>query len=275
MTSTEPAVQELPASIPVRPDIRDLLFNIAEGRTPSPMIVDPVEHLRFNDIDFSEVAPHVRLEADRLVATFGQGRHSFRTRELLPFPLGGALEGTCSSKATFHGSNVLHVSWGADLTIELGSWVVLNGDAPSLWIGRVEGAKNLAFGGNLIVERIGADGLRLGRAGHLRLSGTYVYYLVQSGERSTPIWHLLVDTGAGVPDEEVLGRDFLLLQFVLGRQLRIANLVGVTSDGRAMGSTTGTGTRNNLHRHSVPPVPYGQNNDAWIDECWAALFSNG
>ncbi|MEI9942187.1 MAG: hypothetical protein WDO69_33645 [Pseudomonadota bacterium] len=272
MTPTEPTAPELPASIPVRSDIRDLLFNIAEGWTPSPMVVGPVEHLRFNDIDFSEVAPQVHLEGDRLVATLGQGRHSFRTRELLPFPFGGALEGTCSSKTTFHGSSILHVSWGADLTIELGSWVVLDGDAPSLWIGRVEGAKNLTFGGNLIVERTRADGLHLGRAGHLRLSGTYVYYLVQSGERSKPVWHLLLDTGAGVPDEEALGRDFLLLQFVLGRQLRIAELLGVTGGGRTVGSTTGSGTRTNLQRRSVPPVPFGQNNDAWIDECWAALL---
>ncbi|MEI9948260.1 MAG: hypothetical protein WDO74_04600 [Pseudomonadota bacterium] len=272
MTTTEPTAQELPASIPVRPDIRDLLVNIAEGWTPIPMVIDPVEHLRFNGIDFSEIAPRVRLEGDRLVATLGQGRHSSRTRELLPFPFGGVLEGTCSSKATFRGSDSLHVSWGAELTIELGSWVVLEGDAPSLWIGRVEGAKNLTFGGNLIVERIREDGLRLGRAGHLRLSGTYVYYLVQSGERNTPVWHLLLDTGAGVPDEEALGRDFLLLQFVLGRQLRILELLGITGDGRTVGSSTGAGTRKNLHRRSVPPVPFGQNNDAWVDECWAALL---
>lgn len=274
--------REIEARIPVPEHARGVLLAIAYGWEPAPMTLGPVEHLRYNGVDLSELAPEVRLQPDRLIATLGGSRFNARIGELMPVTLDGQLEGTLVGGATFHSAMVLRMAQQgefsqeagphASLTIEAADWTVLNGQAPSLWIGRIEGAAKINFGGNMIVERIVAGGHRAGHRRHFCLSGAYSYYLVQGGDRGNPIWHLLVDTGAGMPDREVLGRDFLLLQFVFGRQLRMPELVGVTVDLRTVASTTGTGARTNLQERSVSPVPIERNNDEWVDEAWVPVF---
>jgi len=272
MSDSAPAAESLSTSIPVPVHLRDLLLRLAEGWAPEPIVIGAVRTLRFNELDFSHIASSVGLDGDRLVAKLSGGAYDPQVRRLLPFPMEGELECSCAGGVVVHAADISSVELGGELTIEFADWRVLAGDAPSLWLGRVEGATNIGSGGNLIIERARPDGLRLGRAGHLRLSGANIYYLVQSGERSAPTWRLLIDTGAGVPDREFLERDFLILQFVLGRQFRIVELVGVSEDGSTVASLPGLGTRKNLNRQSAPPVPFERNNSTWVDECWAAVL---
>jgi hypothetical protein len=124
----------------------------------------------------------------------------------------------------------------------------------------------------MVVERIGSDGLHLGRRCHFRLCGAYNYYLVQNTNEEISSWHLVVDTGAGPPEQEVLDREFLLLQVVLGRQLRIPELRGVTSEGETIATVAGMGSRRNLSPRSEAPVPIGRNNSEYVDESWASVF---
>ena len=215
---------------------------------------------------------HLAVAGDRLVLTLKGAHVHPRRGELLPFPMDARIDGRLTAGVTFTGDDILRVSLGADMTIEMSTWVVVDGDEPSLWIGRFDTSLSVDFGGNLIVERLRPDGLRFGRACHFRLSGSYTYYLIQSGGRTESVWHLVVDTGGGIPDKEALEYDFLLLQFVLGRQLRIPTFLGVTSDGRTVAATTGAGTRGNLQPKSVAPVPINRNNDDYVDESWASLL---
>jgi hypothetical protein len=266
-TQTHPAVA-LPAPV------AGLLLAIVDGWAPSPPVLPPVEAIRYNGVELSELSSQVRLEGDRLVATLGGPGFSSRLSELLPFPFDGELEGSLVGGATFRGSQVAHVSihGRADLTIGVASWVVLDGVAPSLWIGRVDGAVDLAFGGNLTIERPRPDGLRLGRARHFRLRGSYTYYVVQTGSSGDPIWHLVVDTDSGAPDEQLLERDFLLLQFAFGRQLRVSALLGVNAERRTVATATGAGCRLNLLERTVCPVPVEKNNEGWVDDAWVPLL---
>jgi hypothetical protein len=246
------------------------------------MVFGAVQNLCYRDVDFSELSPQLRLEPDRLIATLGGARLRARMQDLMPFRLDGQLQGKFADGGTFHGDMVLSVSHRCHatptsveegFTIQFGAWTVLHAEAPSLWVGCVEGATRINFGGNLIVERVKAGGYCLGWRGHFCFLGAYSYYLIQSKVDGNTVWHLLVDTGGvGVPDHEVLEREFLLLQFVLGRQLRIPMLLGITADGGTVASTTGTGTRRNLSQQRVAPVPIDRNNDAWVDESWATVF---
>jgi hypothetical protein len=81
-----------------------------------------------------------------------------------------------------------------------------------------------------------------------------------------------VDPGSAILHREALERDFQLLQFVVGCQLRIGMLLGTSRDGRTIAAMTGLGTRNDLDPRSIPPVPINRDNDTCIDESWASLL---
>lgn len=282
MTNTNITDQSTDNPIHVPEHVRGLLLDLAHGWTPAPMALEPVQRLRYNGVDLSELAPELRIHSDKFRVTLGGSRLSTRIDEIMPFPLDGQLDGMVTGGAAFHGTTVLRVARRSlssqesgtrdTLIIETANWTALSGEAPSLWIGRIEGASEVDFGGNMVIERITASGIRAGYRRHFRLSGAYTYYLVQSGGRGDTTWHLLIDTGAGVPDRKVLGHDFLLLQFVFGRQLRMPELLGVRASGRTVGSTAGIAVRKALQERSVPPVPIVQNNDDWIDESWVTVF---
>ncbi|WP_437494227.1 hypothetical protein WME75_22045 [Sorangium sp. So ce1014] len=273
MNTTDPGAE---APVPVPQHVRSLLLALAYGWKPTPVTLGPVEQIRYNGKDFSELAPVVLLQTDRLVATLGGSRFYTRIDDLMRSAQDGELDGVFAGGGTFHGEMILRVAHvtgpHGPFTVEAASWTVLTGEAPSLWIGRIEGAVEINFGGNMVVERIPAGGFRGGHRRHFRLSGTYTYYLVQGGVRGDPVWHLLIDTGAGMPDTEMLGHDFLLLQFVLGCQLRMPELLGVTPDCHTVAAMAGTGARRNLLKRSVPPVPIERSNDEWVDEAWAVIF---
>jgi len=273
MNSSEKTDSDAEPEIRVPEHVRGLLIDVAYGWSPTPMVLGEVAKIRYANADLSELRASLKLGDDRLAAAFDGPQVNFQDHGLSPFPLDGELAGVLASGATFTASALLKVARGAGMTTEFGAWAIVESQPPAYWIGRIEGAIEIPFGGNMVVERIRSDGLRFGHKRHFRFSGTYVYYLVQSGERSYPAWHLLIDAGAAMPETEALTRDFILLQFVLGRQLSMPELIGVTVEGRTVASTNGTGDRKHLHNRSVPPVPIGQNNDNWIDESWAsALF---
>lgn len=272
MPNPPDAVQTAPL-ITIPGSVRHLLLRITEGWSPSNVQLSSVKALCIDDIDCTDMNPLVEVAADRLIVTLKNAHVHPRLRDLLPFSLDRRIEGTLTTGEAILGDNILRVSLGADLKIEAATWTVQRADVgPSLWVGQLEGELAVDFGGNLIVERLRKDGLFFGRACHFRLAGAFTYYLVQRGERKAAAWHLVVDAGSCIPDKEALERDFQLLQFVLGRQLRVPTLLRVVKEGSTCAATNGLGSRSNLNPRSVPPVPINRDNDDFIDASWAALL---
>lgn len=272
MTPPKHSSGDAPALLTVPEHVRDILLLLVGGWTPAAPVPGAVKSLRLNEVEFTDMAPLVEVESDRLLVTLKGAHVHPRLRELLPFPMGASLDGTFPDGGTFRGAEILRINLGADLAVEMNTWAILLGDEPSLWVGRVDGSIPVDFGGNLVVERARTDGLRLGRACHFRLVGTYTYYLVQNGGRDARTWHLVIDTTSGIPEREALERDFQVLQFVLGRQLHVPTLVGIRDDGQTVAMATGAGTRSNLHPRSAPPVPINRDNDTYVDASWASLL---
>lgn len=262
--------------IPVPENVRGLLCAIAYGWTPAPMALGRIQQLRYCGEDLSEYAEEISLHGERLKVSvkspFGQLRE---------FASNSEFEGVLANGTRFKGDMILDfnqrehfspTSAHTTLRMEAGQWTILDSDSPSLWIGRVDGMSKLEFSGNMSIERMTPNGLRLGRTRHFFLSGAYDYFFVQSRVDAEPIWHLVIDTrGAGMPTALVWGRDFRALQFVLGRQMQIAALLGITNDKRTVACASGN-KWGHLEESAFPPVPIQRNNDSWIQESWVALF---
>jgi len=273
----EPIPRSEACPTPVPDHVRGLLCALAYGWTPMPLVLGAVEQLRYGEVDLSDSVNELRVEDGRLVATLGA-----KAMERLERPsLDESWEATLVGGAHVRGDGIRRMSRGGGfsreqgvlLTIETDTWSVIEGDAPSLWVGRVEGGPKIDFSGNLIVERRSQDWPLGGHRRHFALSGTYEYYFVQCGARDAVTWHLVIDTnGAGIPDPAVWGRDFLTLEFVLGRQMRMPELVGLTANRRTVAHTTGSDKRKHLNEHAFSPVPMERDNDKWIDVSWVALF---
>lgn len=265
--------------VPVPENVRSLLCAIAYGWSPTAMELARVESLRYGGLELSDLAPAVELRANHLMVTLS----GYDVHRRVPCEIDGKIEGTLLSEARFCAETILHFGRTGgfseaagihnSVTIEAAEWTVVQGDMPSIWVGRVEGDINVRHSGNLIVERVRSGEIRFGSSRHLCLIGAYRYYLVQSGSRSDVVWHMVIDTGeVGLPDPEAQHLDFLTLQFVLGRQLRMPTLHGLSQDRRTVASTVGCSTRSCLEPNAFPPVPIERNNDQWIDESWAAVF---
>jgi hypothetical protein len=250
--------------------VRPVLLALAEGWTPAPMALQTVSSLHFAGVELSADEPCVSLERDRLVVTCRPSKATLE--ELLPLSLGGGTEGALSDGTRVTASSLRRASKSALLTLEFDSWQVLPDPVPAIWVGPVENAIDIAFGGNLVVERVRSGRLRVGHARHFVFSGVYTYYLMQTGSRGDPAWQLVIDAGGGAPDEETLQREFLVLQFAFGRQLRLAALVGIDGGQRTVASVSGAGTRVNLSGESEPPVPIDRNNDDRIRESWTTVL---
>ena len=242
------------------------------------MALGRVEQFRYGDLDLSGSVQDLGLHNNRLKVTL----EGVRLAKVMPLSTGGKLEGALEGGARFRGDMVLSMSRTmnvsqdtgvrAAVTMEAGAWTLTEGEAPSLWIGRLDGMSEINISGNLIVERRGPDWAIGGHRRHFVLSGRYTYYLVQC-RVADPVWHLVVDTaGAGMPEIEALGRDFLAMEFVLGRQLRMPMLLGVDSGRRTVACTLGIDRRRHLENHSFPPVPIERDNGKWIDVSWPSVF---
>lgn len=280
-TAQDAEAPEVDVPVAVPDAVRGLLCALAYGWTPTPMSFGRVEQLRYADLDLSDGAQDLDLCENRLRVTVG-GRG---IDMLMPFPRDGQVDGTLAGGARFHGDMVLSVARSMStsqdsglrevMTIETGMWTVTEGDAPSLWIGPVEGTNKIDFSGNLIIERRTAKRPFAGHRRHFVFCGEYTYYFAQcrAGERDRFSWHLLIDTnGTGTPDREVLGRDFLTVEFVFGCQMRMPMLFGVAPDRRTVACTLGYDRRRNLEKRNSPPVPMVRDNDKWIDMAWAPVF---
>lgn len=271
--SNELDAAELTAPIPVPDAVSNLLLRILEGWSPPMVVPGPITAMRVGGTDCSDMEPRIEISADRLIVRLRNAHTHRRLRELLPFSMDHEVEGELAGGGKFRAGDIVRVSLSADLTIDTTTWAVeCQDDGPSLWVGWIEGALTVDYGGNLIIERARDDGLRLGRACHFRLSGAYTYYLAQRDSSKAATWHIVVDALSGMLDRDALERDFQVLQFVFGCQLRVPALLRVATDGRTTGATAGLGTRNNLNPHSVPPVPINRDNDGYIDESWATLL---
>jgi hypothetical protein len=145
-----------------------------------------------------------------------------------------------------------------------------------LWVGRITGKLSDAqrpFEGNLSTREVveTGDGQRSGRLdhSHLRLQGRHKYYLVRASTKTLE-WFLIVDTyDRAPPRREDLYPDFLALQFVLGRGLKLEAFFGVDEAGTTVGMVGGVYGRDQGEDAVVfPPVPHSWQTPA----TWAAPF---
>lgn len=267
--------------VPVPDDIRGLLCALVYGWTPTLPNFGAVAQVSLGDADLSTLNPSLEVRGSTLVTAFDARGARNRLDELMPFDLDSKLHGSLDGGTTFEVQRISQVhrrggfsvddGASASLEIQADDWTAIEGDTPSIWVGRMEGMGVTNFGGNLIVERVERDGIPGGRRGHFHLSGVYLYYLVRTQDRTS--WWLVVDTrGGGLPDWELLSRDLLTLQFVLGRQLRLPLLIGLTADRQTKACTATSTPRNTLEEGSFPPVPFERNNESWIDEAWVPVF---
>jgi len=251
--------------------VTPLLVALAYGWTPPAFEIGPIRELTYNGIDFSELVQHLSIDGDRLTVVLGGAGFHNRMREIAPFPFDAQLAGTLANGSVLHGDMVLRAFRGAGLSFEMGEWTIVRGTAPRFWVGEVEGLRKLRFGGNLSVERVPVDdSLRLGRKCHFLLSGGHTYYLIQTLREGA--WHLVVETDDGIPNRQLLDRDFLLLQFVLGHELHVRSLTGLSADQEVVAAINGIGAKRSASPRPTPPVPIDRNNDSYVDASWAPVL---
>lgn len=267
-------VERIPRT-PVSEEIRGMLCKIAYGWLPTPIELGGIRQLLYHGTDFSGCISELSLHGARIqVLINGDAGISFREGEISGVLLNG-LAFKASSILNFRQGNISSNDDEAHegIIIEAGRWSIWGQGAPRFWIGQVEGMTRLDFSGNLCIERLKGHGIRLGSKRHFFFSGAYRYFLVQCDHGKQRTWHLIIDTGgADAPDPKKLGNDFLVLQFVLGKQLRLPMLVGVTDEFRTVAATVGNTKWGHVTASGIPPIPIGQNNTDFISESWAAVL---
>jgi len=280
---TEPATSR-PDPLPVPAHLCSLLCSIADGWTPAPLALGQVLSIHYGDIDLSNTAPSVYIEDSKLVAVVDSFSH--QSHRNIPGSLNsnGTLSGTLSGDYIFEGDLVCSLGCGNhvsikekntsdSLIIKTSNWHIRSDVKPSVWIGRLGGELDIERSGNLIIERREHPDEFMGIRQHLFLSGAYSYYLVQQGANQNPAWYIVIETQQTENlDMNVLGLDFLVIQFVLGRQLRMPDLLGITSDQHTIAWRRGCSTQRHIEKNSYPPVPLGQTNVGYVDTAWSALF---
>lgn len=271
MTNQRSSNPHAPASVP--PHLAPILVALARDWTPEPLHLGRVEALRHDNRDLTALEPLVELRDDNFVVTFGGGEFRANLDALLPIKLDVEVRGECVGGLTFSAKAFSRASMSNEsLTLETDDWLAVVGEPPSIWIGRIDGTLGVYGGGNLIVERRTDDRVKFGSSGHFHFRGSYTYYLIRTGDRTERTWYLVVDTGAGAPDIELLAADFLLLQFVFGRTFCVPAFLGINGLQQTVASLNGTGERRTLHTHSFPPVPIERNNTERIHGCWVSLI---
>lgn len=269
--------------IAISDSVRDGLLRLLEGWIPEPMNVAGVQQMRYGLMDAADLEPVLEVRTDRLLAKLNGPRLEIRAAELRRnasaeqssqplFSLGDDFAGVIVEGVPFRGEVVTRLSLGAQLVIEASQWLVGASSPPALWISRIENPIEINYGGNLVIDRHVVGQPFFGHPRHFRFEGVYVYYLVQTGGRKAPAWYLVIDTEGAALNQDVLEREFLILQFVLGRQLRVVELLGVSPNLETIASRSGAGSRLNLVSDWTPPVPINRNNDAYVDEAWTALL---
>lgn len=210
-----------------------LVLKIVSGWSPSPPRLASASTLSWDGCSLRPqrvriVNDHVEVEATSQSDLWDRAHHTDPSRSfLISFENGLDLQaekslfrslsmGQQGSRATLAGYN-----WSAHRKGEGGAIIT--------WVAQLEGDINL-HGGNLSTRAFSEVGGHL-TTDHLRLSGAYTYYLVWSRRAGNKVWHLLICTPDGRrPKRDLLLKDFIALQFVLGRCLRTSLVVGIGPD---------------------------------------------
>lgn len=142
-------------------------------------------------------------------------------------------------------------------TIIAGMQWILQKEDPVFWIGKLEGPTHEALPGNLAIYA------KNGTYTNFRLQGVYTYYLIQHKEN----WRLVIDNPDKKKlDKEGLAADFLALEFVFGRQLKLHRLDGINEQGELVARSGGFYGVENPSNHSEWPVPILQNQEVLLFE---------
>lgn len=268
---------------PLQDDLQDLLCDLVYGWEPSSFPLSPARQLVFGDVDLSHLPAEVRIDQGRLQVTVTVPIFDEARGTIGQLGAEGSLRGMLADGTHFEGtlaSTTRRAITGSQdqelcstVTIQAVLWSFGRGISPHFWIGFIEGNISLGMSGNLAIERHRSNMPLGGATCHLLLSGAYIYCVVKQETKTGTRWYMTIDTrGAGEPDRQLLGRDFQALQFVLGSQLRMPTLVGVSGERVTIACTKGFDSRSQLEPHTFPPVPVVRNNDAWIDECWTGVL---
>lgn len=142
-------------------------------------------------------------------------------------------------------------------TIIAGMQWILQKEDPVFWIGKLEGPTHEALPGNLAIYA------KNGTCTNFRLQGLYTYYLLQHKGN----WRLVIDN----PDRKRLNKegleaDFLALEFVFGRQLKLHLLDGINEQGELVARSGGFYGVENPSNHSELPVPILRNQEVLFFE---------
>lgn len=245
---------------------RHLLCELAYGWRPSPIELREVERLSYGGADLTECVNQIHIHEGRLVVTLDINKLDvFET-----FDMDAPVDATLRDGTRVTAEHALKIGrqsgFSKDvglvltLTLSMDNWRVYKTLTPLLWVGQVEGMREISFSGNLVLERTRPDFPSAWFPRHFVLLGAYSYYFVQCRNQKPADWYLVVDSHGEDVDLELLGRDFLILEFVLGRQLRLPQLLGVMADQSTVACLPAFDRRQHLQEHSVPPVPIERNN---------------
>jgi hypothetical protein len=253
--------------VPVPKHVHALIWRLIDGWRPERLEPGRLGPVRWGSEDISARVGQTKIDIPNILVEV-PGLALENTDSLWNVPLVG----------TFGDGSVLD----AELSCPSGDhaksryWTIENKARKArLWVGRIHGKLSDAkrpFEGNLSTrEAVETDnGQRAGRCdhGHLRLQGRHTYYLVRAS--ATPEWFLIADTCDGAPPRrDDLYPDFLALQFVLGRALKLEAFFGVDEAETTVGMVGGVYGRDQGEDAVVfPPVPL-----SWASRAvWAAPF---
>lgn len=270
--------------------VTEAIYRLMDGWEPrvvlsrSTAFVWDGEPLRSAVADLIETGEDLRIEATcgrddgpRLEREFERVPGSLVRNSLgLTFPEGWSVTISNAALRSVR-AKLLQSSRTVQFELVAHTWQARRGENEAeLWIARLLTPVEYHLG-NLLVEwrDVAAwDGRQLGGStslGHLFVQGAYDYFLIQVGDRAARRQFLILDPGPRkTVDRELLHRDLLSLQFVLGQRLSLGVLYGTS--GHAINALI------SLYQPSRPAgrnpraaIPEGMDGEPWIDPFFQKL----
>lgn len=237
----------------------------------------------WGDREFAQGADSVAADGDQLIVTV-RGERAAALGQLLrddgiellhDKPISGILEDGVKFEAKFAALAVRSFSSieGETFVISGFRWILSrSADTPRYYIGRLEGLMSGHYRGNLRLEKEVIQGAKIessSSSGNYRFSGRNVYYIIRADIEKKEDSYLLVDTNERkwTPHHDTFHEDFQALQFILGKQLHIKGMHGVTEDGEILSFVGGDYGEEHPSDASEPPVP-----SMFPASCWSALL---
>ena len=258
-----------------------LLQKIATDWCPKPIAVQPIADLTWGEVpmpgaESAQVAVHDGK--CRLLLT-GPTHPVFRggVMKATATPFNGApLRGRLADGRLFEAK---HGYWTRDagprVTLLANDWCVRREEGPPcLWVAGIEGTGSLEneFEGNLCIYTPTSAS-----AGHLRLQGKYSYYVLHRERKEQcpewwrePVdkyeWFLAIhpEKSPSAVDAGEARIDFLILQVVLGRPLKIENLYGLNEAGEVVAIASGNYGTVQVRTKPEVVVPRLLTADPWV-----------